>query len=316
MSNEIIEAGPLIIPAKKRNIIFDSQLLTKLMKCPRDFNYTFNLNLQPLGGKSNALECGSIVHTILEFFNKARINGSNRKDAIEIGFAAGMEYIVPYSESNKYILDINHKGTTNTPPESIDKPKKRTGWKYVFNTMEQYFDYWRQENWTPLEVESVKSKKIYEDDEIRIAIKAKYDLIEDSPLGFISTDHKTMSMNRETISLNNQFKIQCVILQSRQVQINKIGWQKTLPANEKFIRQLIPYSVDVLAEMVNDTIPYYARMMIAYIDGEYWPANQYNCDDKFGWCTFKKVCEMDRSMRDEVLRREFEVGTPWDVQND
>lgn len=304
-----------IIPSPKRNIIFDSQLLTKIQKCPRDFNYTFNLDYVPIGGKSNALECGSIVHAILEHFNKARINGSNRKDAIEHGFNAGKEYLLPYNTSNKYITDAKHKGITNTPDESTDKPK-RTGWKYVFNTMEQYFDYWRQENWTPISAEEVRTMKVYEDDEIRIAIKAKYDLIEDSPLGFINTDHKTMSQNRETISLNNQFMIQCIILHSRQVQINKIGWQKTLPAHEKFVRPMISYSVDRLAEMVNDTIPYYARMLTAYQDGEYWPANHYNCDDKFGWCTFKKVCEHDRNMRDEVLRREFEVGTPWDVQND
>lgn len=304
----------LIIP--KKYVILDSQILTALMKCPRYADYTFNHNRRPLGGKSNPLECGSIVHTILEFYYKAKIDGARRNDAIDIGYAAGREYLVPYKESNKYILDKDHPGIINTPAESQTKPK-RIGYNYVFKTMEQYFDYWRTEHsWTPLFVEHVIKDVIYEDDELQVLYKAKFDLIEDSPLGLISTDHKTMSQVRDTLSLNNQFIGHCTLLKTRQVQINKIGWQTTLAPEEKFLRPLIPYSIDRITEWMKETVPFYARMLLSYAEAEHFPPNFSQCEDKYGYCIFKNVCERDRNMRVAVLEREYELVKEWDIQND
>jgi hypothetical protein len=305
-----------IIPTPKKNIIFDSQILTALQKCPRYADFTFNHNRRPLGGKSNALECGSLVHTILEFYYKALKDGSRRNDAIDIGYEAGKEYIAPYQETNKYVLDKDHKGLQATPEESTNTPKRRTGYKDVYRIMQEYFDHWRGDNWTPLYVEHVLGKPIYEDDEIRVLWKAKYDLIEDSPIGLVSTDHKTASQMRDTISLNNQFIGQCVILGTRQMQVNKIGFQKSLPPHEKFIRQMVSYSVDRMTEWMVEIVPYYARMFLAYAESEYYPPNFSQCENKYGYCEFKNVCERDRNMRLEVLAREYREEKPWDISND
>lgn len=301
-----------------KNLIFDSQLLAALMKCPRYFNFTFNLNFRPIGGKSNALECGSIVHNVLEFYYKARKNGKSIKDSIDEGFIAGREYIKPYNENNIYITDPNHEGVKNTPPDNLNKPK-RTGYNYVLDTMEQYFKYWSgREEYDIVGVEVVRGKVIYEDDEIRILYKAKFDLIEDVPMfdGELGTDHKTMSQLRDMVSLNNQFIGQNVILNTRRVQINKIGFQSSLEPHEKFIRPLMTYSLDRLVEWQNEIVPYYAKMLINYSEANYFPPNFSQCEDKYGYCNFKKVCEHDRNSRDEVLMREYEVVDKWDISDD
>lgn len=299
----------------KKYIILDSQVLTALMKCARFYNYTFVENRRDIRGKSNALECGSIAHNVLEYYYKAIIKGMGRASAIEQGFMAGKEYILPYQENNIFITDKDHKGLENTPRESTTKPS-RVGYDYVFDTMKQYFDFWRIEHWTPIAVEEVRGKVIYSDDEMDIYYKAKYDLIEMSPqIGDINTDHKTMSMNRDTISLNNQFIGQCAILGTRRVQINKIGWQKSLPSEEKFRRGLVTYTTDRIAEWCNEVVPHYCRMLIAYDEAGYFPPNFTQCEDKFGWCMFKQVCESDRNMRAETLLREYREEKKWDIQN-
>lgn len=305
----------VIIPSTKEYVIMDSQLLGKLMKCPRDFHYTFNLNKRPDIGKSNAFECGGLVHFILEHFYKSIIGGHNRSAAISRGFDAGKEFLKPYDPSNIYQLDKSYMGLQNTEELSSNKPK-RTGWKHVFHTMEEYFDYWRSENWTPIEVENVRRHIIYEDDELSIMWKAKFDLIEDSHIGFISTDHKTMSQVRDTVSLNNQFIGQCVLLNQRRIQINKIGFQTSLKPEEKFLRPLITYSADRIAEWRFETVPYYARQLLAYYKAQYYPQNFHSCEDKYGYCMFKNVCEHDRNMREKMLELEFKTVEPWDVNNE
>ena len=295
------------------NISFDSQLLTTLMGCPRLANERFNKDLVAKGGKSNSIEVGAIAHAILEFFNKALIDGKSRTDAIEIGFAAGKEYIAGYSETNKYIRDVEENGVQNTPEESTDK---LIGWKYVLSTMEEYFDYYRNESWTVISAEETRKEIIYEDEDIRVLWKAKFDCIVDMQDGMMPVDHKTMKQRRDTLSLNNQFMGQCILTKSRTIVINKIGWQKSLEPHEKFLRGTISYSPDRLAEQINEVIPHYARMYIAYSQADYWPPNYTHCETKYGICDRKELCESDRHMRDDVNRVYFHKGKKWDIDND
>lgn len=299
----------------------DSQILTLLMSCPAKYDLRHNQLLVPSAGKSNALECGSLAHCVLEFYNKALIAGFDRTKAIEQGFEAAKEYLLPYAPTNNYIKDVDHVGVQNTPEESgkyeiNGRQKELIGWKYVFATMQEYFDHYRNDSWTPIAAEDVRGKILYEDSDIRILWKAKFDQIDDSPIGIISTDHKTMNQRRETLDLNNQFMGQCFLLNSRQVRVNKIGWQKSLKANEKFERVLIPYSIDRLAEWANEIVPHYARMLVAFNEANYFPMNFTACETKYGFCEYKSIHQADRGMRADVSRIEFIQGKAWDITND
>jgi hypothetical protein len=278
---------------QKKNVILDATIASTLMSCARLTDFRFNHNFMSLHGKSSSLEMGLIVHIILDTFNKGMIGGKSRGQAISTAIAAGEEFATAEVK--------------NVSPDDIN---------LVFDTMQQYFDYWKNDFWIPLESEVVKSAVIYEDDEIRIMWKAKIDLIVDTNQGIFSEDHKTMKQRRDTVSLNNQFMGQCVILGTKKVIINKIGFQTSLKPHEKFTRPTVDYNAERLFEWQNDIIPYYAKFMLYYAESGYWPPNFTHCENKYGLCAFKEVCEAPPNLREDEIRRLFVVGPAWDPVNE
>lgn len=311
----------------KKNVILDATILTSLMACPCLADYRFNHNFMSIHGKSNSLECGSIAHKVLEVYHKNIIAGFNRPLAIQNGMAAGEMYIKgcqyctgfkPSQEFPKppcgHQID-EYPGVRNTPVESTTTPS-RTGWKWVLETMEQYFNYYKNDHWVPLEAEVTKGEVLYEDDEIRIMWKAKFDLIADTNQGIFPIDTKTMKQRRDTVSMNNQFIGQCILMKTRKVFINKIGWQTSLKPEEKFVRPPVNYSAPRLIEWQSEILPYYAKLLLMYAETGHFPRNFTHCEGKYGNCAFLGVCEADPAMREEELKLNFVVGPSWDISND
>lgn len=332
-----------LLAQPKKNIVLDATTLTTLMSCARLADFRFNYHFQSIDGKSNSIECGSITHKILEVYYRERIKGFNHANAVGAALAAGNMYI----QGCKYCTDFepqqsicpnctgkacpeccngsiltkpecNHQpneypGVKNTPADSTTRPK-RTGYRWVLETCEQYFDFYQVDRWVPLFVEEVKGKVLYEDDDIRILWKAKLDLGVDTNNGIYPVDHKTMQQNRSQLSLNNQFIGQCLLMESRTVIINKIGFQISLKPAEKFTRAVISYSADRLLEWQSEILPYWANFLVHCQETGYYPPNFTHCDGKFGWCQFAKdICQADKNMREEELKKGFIVGEPWDI---
>ncbi len=302
----------------KQHIILDATVCSTLMSCARLANFRFNLNLVSKNGKSNSIEAGSFAHIILEFYNKALINGKSRNDAIEIGYIAGKEWLVgSYRDNNSY-LKPDSEYASNRFIAQEDSDKSNIGWKHVLNTMQEYYDYWRADNFTIIEAESVRTETIYEDDELCVGWKSKLDNIIDINTGMMPRDYKTMKQRRDTNSNNIQFMGQCVVTKSRSMMVDKIGFQTSLKSHEKFERNIINYTKDRLDEFCTEIIPHYARMLLAYNEADNYPPNFTHCENKFGACDFYKhdVCNSDRRMREETLAIYFVEGKKWDPVND
>ena len=316
----------------KKNVIMDSQILSTLMACGRLTDFRFNHNFMSLGGKSNSLECGSIVHTFTEYYYKNIIAGLKRDQAFGYGIAAAEMYIKGCKICTDYVPTAQfpkppcgHKvneftGVRNTPREpdkQNPQEKYKIGWQWVLETCDQYHRHYRNDHWVPLEVEVVKGKVLYEDDEIRILWKAKLDWVADTNQGIFPIDHKTMKQNRDTNSMNNQFMGQCRIQDTQQVIINKIGFQTTLKPEEKFIRKPIGYSTARLLEWQGETLPYYAKLLVMYAETGHWPPNFTHCEGKYGNCAFyEPVCTHNPDQREQQIKMHFYVGPTWDVVND
>lgn len=313
-----------IIPAKKENIIFDATLLSAFMGCARMTDFRYN-QLLVSEGKGNSLETGSIVHTVLEYFYKSKIQGLSREQSIAAGMTMGELYIKGCQYCTGW-KDTENKppcghapdsfpGVKNTPMESVTTPRNFIGWKHALNTCEQYFEFYKNDHWVPLFVEQVKSKIIYEDDNLRVLWKAKLDLGVDTNQGIFPVDHKTMKQRRDTISLNNQFMGQCIIMGTRTAIINKIGFQTSLKDNEKFTRVPLNYSADRLLEWQGEIVPYYAYQMSNFVRNNVWPPNFDHCETKYGFCDYREVCESDRGMREDVFKLNFVKGVEWNPVN-
>lgn len=299
------ENSPTILIPKK-NVILDASVLTALMNCETYLNYRYNMNLIPIAGKGNPLDAGSLVHLILQEYNRSLIAGKNRSDSIQIGMQAGHTFYTTES--------------TNIPEENVKGDRgqlKEIGYNYIVSTMEQYFDRWKNSHWTPIEAEQVVGHIIYEDDEIRILYKAKIDLMVDTYQdGICPVDYKTMKQKRDALSLNNQFRGQAILTKARTVYIEKIGWQSSLKPEDKFTRQPMSFSAAILAEQI-ETIVYYAKTLIALKEGNYYPQRFTYCD-KWGGCLFRYVCEADPGNRQRMIDQHFieNPDGPWDPGNE
>lgn len=278
---------------KRQNIILDATTLSNLMSCGRLTDFRHNRDFVSNDGKSVSLEMGSIIHAYLENYYGGIINGLKREDAVGFGLAAA----TAYSQSSE---------VTNSSSEDID---------LCMSTIDIYREYYKNEQWIPLEVEIVKQEVVYTDDTIRIMWKAKLDLVADTNQGIYPIDHKTMKQRRDSSSLNNQFLGQCLLMKTRNVIINKIGFQKSLKPSERMSRPIISYSADRINEWQSTILPYWSYQMLSYAESGYWPPNWTHCENKFGFCQFKDVCEADRGMRESVISMNFIVGEKWDPQS-
>lgn len=280
---------------KRKNVIYDATVLSTVISCARYADFRFNLNLVPIKGKSRSLEMGSIVHKALEVFYGELIKHFPRQMALDNALMAARAF-------------------ADDPDEVVNLSEEDK--QLALTTCEQYFEFYKADHWVSLEVENVKGVEIYKDDEIRIIWKAKFDWIADTNQGIFPVDHKTHSQRRDTLTLNNQFIGQCVVLGTRMMFVNKIGFQTSLKPAEKFTRVPINYSLDRINEWKDEIVPYYAKLHLMYEESGYYPPNYSHCENKWGFCMFKDVCESNRNMREETLRQQFKIGKVWDPTND
>jgi hypothetical protein len=309
----------IIMPPKK-NLIIDNSVFSTFQSCPRLMDFRYNHSFMSTKGKSNSLEVGSLVHKVLEVYHKHIINGFRRDMAINQGLVAGQLYITGCPFCADFTIDKpeckhepgEYPGLRNTPQES---DRTNVGWAWALQTCQDYFDFYKNDHWVPLASEIVKGDVLYEDDEIRILWKAKLDLIVDTNQGIYPVDHKTMKQRRQKTKLSNQFIGQCLVMKTRGVFVNKIGFQTSLKPEERFIREMIPYSADALLEWQSETLPYYGYKLLQHSEAGYWPPDYTHCDTMYGPCIFKDVCEANKNMREEVLRNEYQVGRKWDPSN-
>lgn len=316
-------APEIFIPKQKKNIVLDATVFSSIQACARFTDFRYNNNFQSIKGKSNSLEVGSIVHKVLEVYYKERIKGFKREQALSSAFLLGQLYIDGCPEcagqtdlSKRYPCGHTadeYPGLRQTPEDSEGH---YIGWKWALKTCEQYFEYYKNDFWIPLEVEVVRGEILYEDDEIRVLWKAKLDWIVDTNQGIFSVDHKTSKQRRQKILLNNQFIGQCLIMETRNVFINNIGFQTTLKPEEKFTRELMSYSGDALLEWQSEILPYYAYKLIEYSESNHWPPNYTHCENKYGNCPFIEVCTSNKNMREDVIRAHFVRGPAWNPTNE
>lgn len=294
----------ILIP--KKNIILDATVFSTLMSCARLTDFRFNLDLVSINGKGNSLEAGILVHKILEWYYNLRIEGLLHRLAAEKSL----------NDIENYYLENDFPCVPRENTIGDNGHIKDVGFVYIVQTMDEYFKHHDNEQWIPIEVETVKQVIIYEDDECRIMWKTKFDLTVDTNNGIYPVDHKTMKQRRDSVTLNNQFMGQTLLLKSNGVMINKIGWQKNLKPQDKFTRAILTYSIDQLTEWSQIIVPFWAKQMLAYNELGFWPPNFTHCENKYGHCQFyKEVCSVNPNIREEGLRLNFVKGPKWDVSN-
>jgi hypothetical protein len=275
----------------KVNIVLDMSQYDTFLLCPQRFDYRYNWNLDTPKKKSQ-LDRGTIVHVGCEVYYQALADGVKYTDAVPMALSK-----------------IREAGATasDLEPEEVER---------IMDVMEEYFDYWRAEdqNLQIVAVESSFLKLLYEDEEMRIHLAGKIDLItNDNRYTNLPTDHKSYDRDFEVLRMTNQFRCYAWVLESNYLVVDRIGFQKTLKPHEKFKRPKLSYDPLVFEQWKNNVVKNVFHYLSCIAEG-YWPMNETSCDKYHRRCEYYEVCDSSgEQAKLYKLNTNFKKIEPWDV---
>lgn len=283
-------------------IAFSASSLNNFQICPARYDYSSNRNKAlPVEEKPKGLDRGSLTHIGLETYFLGLGAGVHFNDRIHSSLMKMREKAADPLYSN---IDIEKE----LPP--------------VLDAVSQSCEFWRHEDETfeILGVEEPFDYILYEDDYIIIIISGKIDLrvnkpaIRNNESSYLNLpfDHKGTSQNKSIHRLDNQFINYCVPTGSNYLIVNQVGWQKTVPAQDKFKRIPLSYDPVYIENWKRNTTNDILTTYLTYLKEDIWPMkpSQINC----AWCDFFNVCDVSGDDKDKLWKLEtmYVDKVKWD----
>lgn len=291
-----------IIPAKKVTIILDATNFDLFELCPARFNYRVNLRRAlPVIHKNRALDLGSLAHIGFESYYKALAEGAKFLERLDL-------------------VKLRMRLAAANPEESnIDVEDAEN----LILIVQENLDFWRHED-EQLIIKAVEQPfvyTLYEDEEIRILISGKIDLLADLPaLGRspayenLPYDHKTYSRDSNLLRLSNQFQNYAVATGSYYVRVNRVGLQKSLTAEEKHKRIPLSYDDFMLDQWKANTTNTILNHYLECVRTGIWPMNYTSCLKFNRLCEYYEVCDSSGEEAKEFkLKNNYVDMDPFDV---
>lgn len=286
------------------NVQFDSQVLSSFMSCPRKSNWQFNQHLTPIDGTKTSFEKGIIAHVGIGAYYNALKLGEDIYSARKAGMNAAK---------------MKAPEMVNTIPDDI---------LLCYRTLEEYFEYRKNDSFTVLGTEVLFKVTIYESYPLRIILTGRIDLIVKEMNGsIVPWDNKSEAEYWFYSATSNQFKIYCLATNSNTLVVNRFNFaeynnldsEKRL--DKKFHREHLQFDQEVLDEFKNETLPYYAKQMIIAMEDNYYPPNFASCISGHFACQFSDkynggICNQPKEIREEKLKRYFTIGEEWNPKNE
>lgn len=290
----------------QRVITLDSQILNTISLCERKTQYTFIDSIAPIE-KGEALERGDLMHKMQEIYEGLRCNLVNEKsDTWQTIKEFGLnDYQVnDQLDAKEFTIRAARMFATkmDISQEEIEE---------VIHQFEDYTEFYKDDPWETLAVESVGTKVLYESEQIKFLYAFKIDRIARKDNLIVPWDYKTSKQRKQTSSLSNQFIGYAWATDSNYVIIDKIGFQKTLKPAERFQRIFLSYDNERIEEWVRNSIQWsfaYAQLLS---EPENSAMNLTSCD-KYSGCIFRPICESTPSARTWIIKRDFQIKETWD----
>jgi hypothetical protein len=277
-----------IIETKRQqiNLFSDASVMNAFEKCPQLMKYQYIDNLRPKGIVNVGLEKGDLIHIPLKHYYSQKKAGVEWSDAIQFSVGKLLRYTPKLNLADKDIQD-------------------------VMTSFMSYCEFYRFERWEVVEVERPFRLVIYEDSDLRVILQGRIDLLVDNGQMIMPVDHKSESRRSEPVELSNQFMAYAYASKSSNIIVNKIGFQTSLKAEEKFYRKMLSYEDDNLEEWRDEYI-FKIRELIGYAEINHFPHRYSSCQDKYGKCSFHDICHTHRAAREMKLKSHFQIVEPWD----
>lgn len=300
----------------QRIIELDSQLLTNVQSCLRKTKYQFIDNIVPMSN-APALERGGLMHDLIEMYYG--IKGNLKGMCINPDSRTWISLV----EANFCSPDFSSLEPLRKDKDSLVKwikiagefraTKLELGMETCIETIdqfEQYANYYKVDSWSPLYVEEVASKVIYETEELKIIYTGKMDRVMENGNTTAPFDTKTSARNMPISSMSNQFIGYCYLLGVNTLIVDRIGFQKTLKPAERFKREQLYISTDRQEEWVDNTIHSVYQYMDA-LDNNNWPMKIGNSCDAYSGCAYRNLCESSPTTRGDKMKREYRPNPRW-----
>lgn len=274
----------------KTIVKLDSQILDAFSKCERLFEISFIENLRQKDEVFN-IERGSLCHDILQKYY--------------------IEFKSSHNKINSQIKGLEFGRSQITHYDAIDVPRGIE----ILDNMREYFAYYMNERWLPIDVEKIHKKVIFEDDELTILYVGKIDVSvtgESQDIPLMPVDHKTYDRWFDPLALENQFTGYAVLLDVKYITINKIGFQKSYPPDKKFRRVKLNYTEEKKYEWIHNTAAITKDLVFAMENNRY-PMRRTQCG-LYGGCKGLPICDIDPRARDGVKERLYRVTEPWNPE--
>jgi hypothetical protein len=277
--------------AKQIQITLDATMLDTLMLCPAKFNYRFNLNrISP--EKPKALDRGTLIHTGLESYFKALKDKLRYSEAVDI-----------------MVQDVRIAS-------AIDSELDPDVSKRVLDVLLEYTEFWRRQDET-LTIHAVEAPFMYElysDEYIALNMIGKIDLLaSDNTYTNLPYDHKSYDRDYPAKRFTNQFLNYSYATGSNYLIVDKVGFQTSLKAEQKFKR--IPLSFDpLILEQWKQNVVKWAFQYLEMATENSWPMNLTSCDKYNRPCEYFELCDSSgEEARVYKLEANFKIAERWDV---
>lgn len=295
-----------IIESPKLNIVLDASKIDLFETCPARYNFRHNLNKinAPihLSTKRNALDLGSLAHNGLEVYYKALRDGIHYDDRM----ASTLLKIRTLAAS---------PDTSNSRPDEVDE---------ILHAIEESCNYWRAEDENSLEVLEVESPFAYElfsDENIRIILSGKIDLLvnfhgvgRSSSYTNLPMDHKTYTRESPLLRKSNQFINYCNACKSNFLVVNRIGLQKSKSPEDKYKRLPLSYDPIYIQDWKDNLNTMILNEYVTAVATEKWPEKPTSCNKFNRLCEYFPICDssgLDSKMM--KLATEYVDAPVWDV---
>lgn len=273
------------------SIILDATMIDTLQLCACKFNYRFNHN-KVTPEKAKPLDRGTLVHIGLESYFGCLKEGFRFTNAVD-----------------RMVEDVRIETVTNS---DLDPDVS----KRVVDVLIEYVNYWRHtdETLTIKEVEASFAYELYSDEFIKLIMIGKIDLIaDDNKYTNLPYDHKSYDRDYPSRRLTNQFLNYSYATGSNYLIVDKVGFQTSLKAEQKFKRIPLSYDPLVLSQWKDNTVKWaFAYLQMASENS--WPLNLTSCDKFNRQCEYYEVCDSSGvEAKEYKLLTNFRTDKPWDV---
>jgi hypothetical protein len=275
----------------KVNIVLDATMLDTFLLCPAKFNFRFNLN-KVTEKKAVPLDRGDLLHYGLENYYSV---------LHKVGYEKALDTLteaVRFRAVNESDLD----------PEE---------WSRLIDVLLEHCKRWRfdDEAMEILTVEQAFSYVLFEDDDIRIIMIGKIDLLAKKYREYenVPFDHKSYSRDSPVHRKTNQFCNYAYATGSNYLFVNRIGLQTSIKPEVKHKRISLSYDPLFLEQWRQNVITW-CRYYLECAGTGNWPLNDTSCDKFNRLCEYYEICDTSGN-EGKIFKLEanFKTAEVWDV---